>query len=98
MVAMTCTIVRCAVTMQKLGQNMILPSASQITADAAMTYGDVWAVWNFVKNEYREKRLFLQPPCRELAFLSAYPIRAEGGAIGWEFTIAVDLGGYGPLS
>lgn len=100
MIQMTCTVLRCVPTIEGPGQGQTikLPPATAISAAAAEVYGDLWAIWNYLKNAYRAGLLFQSPSGnREFIFFPAVPVKAQGGVAGWEMSVGVQLGGYPSL-
>lgn len=95
LVAFTITVLRCVPGIEQVSQTSLLPDPDAITASAADCYGDLWAIWNHLKNEHRAGVLFQTPSGRREFFLDpAVPVRTSGGAGGWEIPVRVQLGGY----
>lgn len=89
-ILMTATVLRCDATMDA---PELMPDPASITAVAAQTNSDVWAIWNYIANAKR--LLVLWPPKeREFAFDPAIAQKQEGGCCGWEIPIRVQLSGY----
>jgi hypothetical protein len=92
---LTITVLRCVPVIEEDQQSIVLPSQALIEAAAQQVYGDLWAIWNHLKNEHRAGNLFQRPSGRrEFIFDPAVPVRTSGGAGGWEIPIRVELGGY----
>lgn len=90
MVLMTATVLRCA---PDLDEQAEFPDPSEITAVAAQTNQDVWAIWNYLSDA--KKALAIWPPKeREFSFDPAIAQAQEGGCCGWEIPIRVQLSGY----
>lgn len=103
LISFTITVLRCAPSIEENGQNILMPSAAEVSQAAADTYGDVWAIWNYLAYAHRPVAdgglgtLFQTPSGRrEFEFRDAIPIVSSGGAAGWEIPIGVQLGGYNP--
>lgn len=95
LIAFTITVIRCVPVPTQGTQTVKLPSPAAISAAAELMYGDLWAIWNHLKNEHRDGNLFQTPSGRrEFILLPAVPVRTSGGAGGWEIPIGVQLGGY----
>lgn len=95
LISLTITVLRCVPIVGEQGQNILLPDPVAINASSEEIYGDVWAIWNYLKNAHRAGTLFQRPSGRrEFGFGAAVPIRTSGGAGGWEIPISVELGGY----
>ena len=95
LVSLTITVLRCVPTISQNQQGQLLPNPTAISASAKEGYGDLWAIWNHLKNEHRAGVLFQTPSGRrEFIFDPAVPVLTSGGAGGWEIPIRVQLGGY----
>lgn len=95
LITMTCTVLRCVPVTEQQGQDVLVPDPALITAAARESYGDLWAIWNYLKTKYRAKELFTSfASDREFIFDPAVPIRTSGGAGGWAIQVRVQLGGY----
>jgi len=95
LIGLTCVVARC---LPGIDKNMTFPSAAKLTATAAQTNGDLWAIWNVVRAMYREKMIFTRADGerRELFFDPAVPLSYGTGAGGWMIPIRVQIDGYGP--
>lgn len=92
---MAVTILRCVAVMGQQGENVVLPPAVNITADAQETYGDLWAVWNGLKNRHRAGTLFQDPSGRrEFSLDPAIPVRTAGGVGGSIVNVRFQIPGY----
>lgn len=89
-VLLTATILRCDPTLDDEGS---FPDAAELTATAAQTNADLWAIWQYVKAAKRENILW-GPKEREFGFEPAIPQKQEGGCCGWEIPVRVMLPGY----
>lgn len=95
LVQLTITVLRCVPVIEGTGQTLLLPLPADINAAAQEVLGDLWAIWNYLKNAYRAGTLFAsESNRREFAFDPAIPVRTSGGAGGWEIPVRVQLGGY----
>lgn len=95
LVTFTITVLRCMPMIEQRGQIAILPPVADIEAASKEIYGDLWAIWNHLKNEHRDGNLFQTPSGRrEFQFDPAQAIQSSGGAGGWEIPVSVQLGGY----
>lgn len=95
LVAFTITVLRCVPVLRGSGQTLALPLVAEINKSARDCYGDLWSIWNYLKNQHREGLLFQNASGRrEFMFDPAIPVRTSGGAGGWEITVRVQLGGY----
>lgn len=63
-----------------------------LTAVAAQTNADGWALWNHLFNAWRSGSLFTL--CTECFFDGARALPEEGGRAGWTLTFRVRLDGY----
>jgi uncharacterized protein (DUF1501 family) len=94
-VQLTITVLRCVPVIEQESQSILLPSPALINQSAHDVLGDLWAIWNYLKNQHRLGNLYQTPSGRrEFAFDPAQPVRTSGGAGGWEIPIRVQLGGY----
>lgn len=91
LVNMTCTVTRCAPTLDKNGR---LPSIAVVEASAAETLGDVWAIWNVTRKRHAAGTLFTGLHDRELFLDPAFPLPLSGAFGGWNISIRVQLDGY----
>lgn len=89
-VALVATVLRCGYVLDE-GAQGIDPAA--ITAVAAQTNADLWAVQNHLRAAKRAGTLF-PPREREFFIDPAVAVNQEGGAAGWQIGIRVQLGGY----
>lgn len=95
LIVFTVTVLRCVPTVTQGQSSVLLPQVAAITESARITMGDLWAVWNHLKNQHRAGLLFQTPSGRrEFRFLPAVPLRTSGGVGGWEIQVAVELSGY----
>lgn len=95
LVTMTITVLRCVPVIDQSQQSTLLPSAAAISQAASDVYGDVWAIWNHLKNLHRAGTLFQTPSGRrEFRFLPAFPVLTSGGAGGWQIPVSFELSGY----
>lgn len=95
LLVLTITVLRCVPVLEQTQQSVLFPSATDISASAEIVYGDLWAIWNYLKNQHRAGVLFQTPSGRrEFNFLPAVPVRTSGGAGGWEIPVSVQLPGY----
>lgn len=95
LVTMTITVLRCVPVVDQTQQSVLLPSAAAISQAASDCYGDLWAIWNHLKNLHRSGALFQTPSGRrEFRYLPAVPVRTSGGAGGWEIPVSFELPGY----
>jgi hypothetical protein len=92
MILLTATILRCDPTLSEEG---VLPDPVEMTATAAQTNADVWAVWNYV-TQMKRRNLLWPPKVREFAFDPAIAQKQQGGCCGWEIPIRVNLPGHVP--
>lgn len=94
--SLVAVVARCSPTMN--GSNQF-PTPGQLNAASREVLGDVWAVWNHVRAQYRANMIFTRPDGqrRELWFDPAVPLAISGGAAGWSVPIRVELDGYGPV-
>lgn len=89
------TVLRCISVLENDGQTLMLPSAAQITEDSRICYGDLWALWNGLKNRHRLGTLFQTlSGRREFGFDPAAAVRTSGGVGGWLIQIRVEVPGY----
>ena len=96
LIELTITVLRCVPTLEQAGQTIALPSPAAVSAAAEQTMGDVWAIWNGLKNQHRAGTLFQRPSGRrEFGFNPAVAVRTSGGVGGWEIPCVLELGGYG---
>lgn len=96
LLALTITVLRCVPTVVQQGETVLLPSTQLISMAAEDCYGDLWAIWNGLKNQHRAGTLFQRASGRrEFAFDAAIPVRTSGGVGGWEIPVRVELSGYG---
>lgn len=93
LVPLTITVLRCTPIIEGEGQKMRLPEPADLDAAAAMTIGDLWAIWNWLAARKRDETLF-PPDSRELFFDPAVALNTAGGCSGWEIQVRVTLGGY----
>lgn len=95
LLALTITVIRCVPVIEQEQQSVLLPSPQIITDAAEDIYGDLWAIWNYLKNQHRAGLLFQRPSGRrEFRFDPAVPVRTSGGVGGWEIPVRVELSGY----
>lgn len=90
LIQFTITVVRCS-------PSEAIPPAAALQASAEETFGDLWALWNVLKQEHRAGNLFdaeAGPGSRELFFDPAIPLNPQGGCAGWLVPLRVSLGGY----
>ena len=67
---------------------------SAIQADAQRIYSDGWALFVGINQAYDDGSLFAGHPCRPFEISQALPISPEGGALGWQIDVIVQLDGY----
>lgn len=92
LIQMTATVIRCTPT---LTEEAGFPSATELETSANETLSDVWAIWNFCRDQIRQGLLFASPSGRrEVFFDPAVAVPIEGGAAGWQIPVRVQLGGY----
>ena len=91
------TVIRCVSTITRSGNNILLPSAAELSEDAYICYADLWAVWNALVHAHHDGTLFQRPSrSREFGIDGAQPVRTEGGAGGWVIQVRFQLDGYDP--
>lgn len=92
LVALTATVLRCVPTITPQGT----PPAAKLEAAAAVTLGDVWAIWNHLASRLRARTLFARPDGepREFVFDPAIALNTSGGCAGWQVPVRVELDGY----
>lgn len=66
-----------------------------LDAQAKAVYEDGWAVWNYL-NAALNANLVFGGQCGIVHFDPASPYAEEGGLMGWQFPIRVELTGYIP--
>ncbi len=89
------TVLRCITVIEEEGQNVMLPDPAQLSEDARICYGDLWAIWNGVKNQHRLGTLFQRPSGRrEFGIDPAAAVRTAGGFGGWIIQVRAELDGY----
>lgn len=71
------------------------PFNATLNGQAQAVYEDGWAIWNYVTALLNQKKLF-QGPCGITHFDLGKPYIDEGGLMGWQFDIRVELNGYVP--
>jgi hypothetical protein len=72
------------------------PPAASITAAAAQTNADGWALWNYMWNVNRSGSADpLVSLCDEIFMDGMTPILPSGGCCGWTLNMRVELAGYG---
>lgn len=91
-VTLVAIVTRCVSTVDEQGRP---PPAADITADAAVTNADVWALWNWIPKQVRAGALFA-PKERETFVDGAVGQNAQGGCAGWAFQVRVQLDGFVP--
>jgi hypothetical protein len=88
-------VLRCVPVVEQRGQAPALPRANEIEAAAALTLGDVWAIWHGLRRAYQAGPLFYaEGSRREFFFDPASPVMTQGGCAGWQIPVRVQLGGY----
>lgn len=76
-------------------EGVVLPSVEAIEASTRNTLGDMWALWNHIRQQVLQKELFSYPDTRrEVDIAPPTPVAISGGAGGWEFRVRVRLDGY----
>ena len=89
----TAVVARCLPSVSDGG---VFPSPAEMSTVAVETTGDLWAIWNVVKQQYVAGTLF--PPyggrLRELFFDPAVPLPWAQDAVGWQIPLRVQLAGY----
>lgn len=89
-VTLTATVVRCVPSMT---EDADFPAASSLDSSSAETLSDLWAIWNYVKQQKRADALF-PPRTREMVLDPAVTLPEMGGFGGWQIPIRVQLDGY----
>lgn len=92
LIVLVVTVIRCVPVIDEYGG---LPSADEITAAAAQTNADLWAIWNHVARRKRDATLFA-PKEREMFMDPAVTLTTNGGFGGWNIQLRVELDGYRP--
>lgn len=91
LVTLTATILRCLPATTD-GQG--LPPAT-LTAFAAMTNADLWAIRNWITARHLDAGLF-GGNCRDVAFQTAAALTVEGQCAGWLIPIQLQVDGFLP--
>lgn len=85
--------IRCA-DISEGNQNVYQPLFdATLSGQAKAVYQDGWAIWNYVTAAIRANILF-QGPCGDVHFDGGVPMTAQGGLVGWQFTVRAELAGY----
>lgn len=92
LIGITATILRCSYVLDDTNPGGSI-DPEKITAVAAQTNADIWAVWNHVRAAKRAGTLFA-PTDREFVFDPSVALNQEGGAAGWQINVRTSLDGY----
>lgn len=82
---------RCDATERRQGGTLSPPSTESLTAVAAETNADAWALWNHLEHALREGDL--GEACTGAFRDGMTAIDSQGGCVGWELTYRVPLEG-----
>jgi hypothetical protein len=94
LINLTCVVVRCAANGTDANP---IPDTADLEVVARDTTEDLWAIWNWTASKVRSGELFAAAHAgsrREVILDPAIPINVQGGCVGWQIPIRVELGGY----
>lgn len=88
-------VTRCIPMGRMEGSEYIPPTAAQLTAAAAQTDADAWAIWNHIWNLLQaEPDALIFSKCFDLIWNAASAQVPSGGCAGWRFSFTAGLDGY----
>ena len=90
----TITISRCLTGASFEGFAYVEPTVEALEAAARQGNADVWALWNGLRNAYRDGLIFEH--CDKVVFHPATARNPSGGVGGWTFVIDAVIDGYDP--
>lgn len=95
LITLVAQVIRCVPVVEGEGS---VPPAADITAAAAYTNADVWALWNYLPAYHRAGTLFspVGGEPRETYIDGVAAQVAQGGCSGWAFQVRTRLDGFGP--
>ena len=84
---MVVTVVRCSAPVPKDG----IPAVADLESVAAQVHADGWALWNGIMWNIRDG--VFSDLCEVVHIISGLSIPEQGGCVGWQFTLSVQLAG-----
>lgn len=92
LITLLAVVTRCVPVIDDDGR---LPDPAAMTAAAAQTDADIWALWNYIPAAVRAGVLF-SPRCSGVIIDGTVAQNAQGGCAGWAYQVRVPLDGFGP--